>query len=146
MRLRLVLKRINDGDVRLDLDGLAVENRWVVAPLSDGVLSGAKEERIAADRLQGLNRAVCRDDRAQFHLAFATSLSRERRIDGLDALDEHGLFEVRYKQAVWRLRAYFRGTLRLTPVVVERNARGAGSVRPAIAWIKADRRFLWRVG
>jgi hypothetical protein len=37
LRVRLVLERVDDGDIGFDLDGLAVENGWPVAPLADGV-------------------------------------------------------------------------------------------------------------
>ena len=89
---RLVLQRVDDRDVGFDLDGLAVENGWPVTPLADGVGSGAHEEWIAADHLQGLDRSVSGDDSAQFHLAFAMNLPRQRRILRLDALDQHGWF------------------------------------------------------
>ena len=36
-RVRLVLERVDDRDVRLDLDGLAVENGGAVTPLAHGV-------------------------------------------------------------------------------------------------------------
>ena len=57
-------KLVNDRDVSFDLDRLAVENRWAVAPLAHGVGSRAQEERIALDHLQGLDRPVGGDDGA----------------------------------------------------------------------------------
>jgi hypothetical protein len=61
---RLVLERVNDRDVGFDLDGLAVENGWLVPPLAHGVGGRAHEEWIAADHLQGLDRSVGGDDSA----------------------------------------------------------------------------------
>lgn len=90
MRLPLVLERVNDRDVSVDFNGLTVEYGWAIAPLTYGIDRGLQEERVPADHLQGLDRAVGCDDRVQFHLAFAMNLPREWRIDGLDAVDQHG--------------------------------------------------------
>ena len=35
--LGLVLQAVNDGDVRVDFNGLSVENRGAVAPLAHGI-------------------------------------------------------------------------------------------------------------
>ena len=48
---RLVLERINDRDVGLDLDRLTVENGGAITPLGHGILRGVQEESIAADHL-----------------------------------------------------------------------------------------------
>lgn len=113
-----MLQAVNDCDECVDLDRLTVEDGRVVAPLAYGVEGGLQKEGVAADNLQGLNRAVSGDERAQFHTPFAVNLYRERRINGLDALDQQGLFNVGDMKSLRRLGSYFRGTFRLMPVVV----------------------------
>ena len=58
----LVLQRVDDGDVRFDLHGLAVENGGAITPLAHRIDGGSQEQRIAADHLQGLDRSVGGDD------------------------------------------------------------------------------------
>jgi len=123
-----MLQRVDHGDVRLDLDGLAVENGGTVAPLAHGVGGGLQEERVAAYDLQRLNRAVRRDDCVHFHLAFAMNLPRECGIDGLDAVEQHRRFEVTDEDTHWRSRRWRRRWL--MPVVIERDAPGAGRAWP----------------
>ena len=42
-----VAERVNDGDVRVDFNGIAVEIGGAIAPQADGVERRAVEERIA---------------------------------------------------------------------------------------------------
>jgi hypothetical protein len=126
-----MLERINHRDVSLDLDGLAVENGWTIAPLAHCIGSGLQEERIAADHLQGLDGAVRGDDRVQYNLALAMNLLRERRIDGLDAVEQHRRLEVTDKDTWGRSRRWRRWWWRLMSVVVHWNASNAWS-----AWFR----------
>jgi hypothetical protein len=84
---------VDDRDVRVDLDGLAVEGSGAVAPLADGSKRGLEKERIAGNDFQRLDRAVHGDDGVKFHAAFAADLNGERRIDGLDAVDQFALLD-----------------------------------------------------
>ena len=47
-----VLRGVNHPDVRVDFDGLAVEDRWFLAPLLNRFASGKIAERIAGNDLQ----------------------------------------------------------------------------------------------
>src|SRR5579872_2492669 len=137
MHLALMLERIDDRDVRLDLDGLAVENSWVVAPLAHGIGCGLQEQRVSLDDLQRLDAAVGRDDSAQFDLAFAAGLYRERRISGLDAMDQHGRFQMCHKEAAWRFMTDFRRAFRLGPGISDgdtTDARGGWSWPVRKSW------------
>src|SRR5438309_7539048 len=91
-----VLRGVNHGDVRINLDGLAVENRRPVAPLTDRFLRGKVEKWIACNNLERLNCAVCADDGTQFHTAFSMCLSCERGVHRLDAVNEHRRIETRH--------------------------------------------------
>jgi len=84
---------VDDRDVRVDLDGSAVEGSGAVAPLADGSKRGLEKERIAGNDFQRLDRAVHGDDGVKFHAAFAADLNGEGRIDGLDAVEEFALLD-----------------------------------------------------
>ena len=78
---------VDHGDVGLDLNGLAVEDGGVVAPVADSIECGTNQERVAGDHFERLNGAVSSDDGAEFHAALAAELPRQRRIDRLDAME-----------------------------------------------------------
>lgn len=122
---RLLLQGVNDGDVRVDFDGLAVENRRAVAPLTDRIERGLHKKWIAIGHLQGLDRAVDGNDGVQFDAAFAADLPGERRIDGINAPDEHGWFQVLLEDALRRSGQHIPGIRGLNPRIDNRNATGA---------------------
>src|SRR5580704_5941648 len=65
------------------------------------------------------------------------NLFRERWINGLDALEQHGWFQMRHEEAM-RLRTHLHRTLRLAPSVIDRNASRARST-----WPRASRKIWW---
>ena len=87
----LAVQCVDDGDVRVDFDGLAIEDRWAIAPLADGAECGLDEERIAGDHFQGLNRAVGGYDGMKFDAPFSAKLHSQWRIDWFYAANEHSL-------------------------------------------------------
>src|SRR5580692_8107808 len=52
-------------------------------------------------------------------------LSRQWRIDGLDAMDQHRSLQLRHDQAVWRLWTHIPRALGLTPSVIDVVAPGS---------------------
>jgi hypothetical protein len=84
----IVMKGVEDGDVRVDFDGLAVEDGGAVAPFADCGERGLVEEWIARDDFQGLDGAVGRNDGVQFDAAFAAELFRQSGIEGVNATRE----------------------------------------------------------
>src|SRR5271169_6274331 len=58
------------------------------------------------------------------------NLLRERRIDGLDALDQHGWFQMRHEEAMRCLWTHLRGTFRLMPIIAHSNASDTRCVWP----------------
>lgn len=87
----LVVKRVDDGDLGVDFDGLAIEERWAIAPFAYCGESGRDEERVAANYLERLNGAVGRNDRVEFDAPFAAKLACQRRISRINAVNEHGV-------------------------------------------------------
>ena len=66
-----MLGGVNHGDVSVDFDGLAVENRRPIPPLPNGFHRGLVKERITHNNLQRLNGALGPDDGSQFHVTIA---------------------------------------------------------------------------
>jgi hypothetical protein len=81
---------VDDGDLSVDLNGLSIEDCWLIAPFAHGGQRGLDEERVAADDFKRFNVALLRNNGVQFDTAFAAGLDGERWIDGLDAMDEPG--------------------------------------------------------
>lgn len=87
---RSVRQGVDDGDVGVDFDGLAVEDGGAIAPLTDGIESRLNQERIARDGFQHLDGAVGGNDGVEFDAAFAVELNGDVRIKWLDAANQHG--------------------------------------------------------
>ena len=85
-----MVEGVDDGDVGVDLDGLAVEDGRAITPLVDGGGGGTDEERITGDDFDELHAAVSGDDGVEFDAPFAVKLDGEKGIGGLDAIDKHG--------------------------------------------------------
>ena len=79
---------VNDGDVGVDLDGLVVEKRRLVAPLLDGAERGLNKHRITGDDFQRFDVTVCSDDCLQFNAPFAVNGFGEERVDRLNAINK----------------------------------------------------------
>src|SRR5712692_1628635 len=78
---------INRGD---HLDRLAVQQGRVVAPLAHGLQSRLLQQRMAGEHLQLHDRAVLGDYRLQPHGAGNARLLGQRRIHGLNLVDQLG--------------------------------------------------------
>jgi len=62
---------VDYGDVRVDFDGVAIEEGGFVTPLAHGVESGLIKHGVAFEELQGANGAVGGDDGVKFDAALA---------------------------------------------------------------------------
>jgi hypothetical protein len=89
-----MMERIDDGDVGVDFNGLAIEDGGRVLPAADGVDGGLEEEWIAGEYLERLDRAVGGDDGAELHCGLPMKLYTQVRIDRLDASDKTRRIEV----------------------------------------------------
>ena len=85
-----MLKLEDDGDMRFDFDGLAVQDQWTIAPLEYRVVAVSNEQRVATDDFERANGAVGGDDGAKFDAALAVRHLGKDWISGFNAADEHG--------------------------------------------------------
>jgi len=92
---------VNDRDVRVDFYRLAIENRGPVAPLPHGFERRLEEHGIASDHFEGLHRAVGCNPGMQFYTPFLVHLFRQNRIEGVNAVNQHGRVEVRHTHDRW---------------------------------------------
>src|SRR5580658_9238354 len=67
------------------------------------------------------------------------NLLRECRVSGLDALDQHGRFQMCHEDAMWRLWTHLGGPLRLMPIIAHGDASDARCV-----WPRSGRN-IWRI-
>ena len=125
----LVRHGVNDRDVRVDFYRLAIENGGPVTPLPHGFERRLEEHGIASDHLERLNRAVAGNPGMQFHTPFLVHLFRQSRINGVNAVNQHGGIEVRHPQDGWtcdvrlnRRRWYRRACIRDQSYLSPRNA------------------------
>src|SRR5229473_3667733 len=91
-----MLHDVDHRDVRINLNGLAVQYRRLVAPLLYGFPGGRKEYWITGYDLQGPDGTVRSDDGPHFHAAFSARLSGEHRIHWFHAPDQHAWIELRF--------------------------------------------------
>src|SRR6185436_13964785 len=87
----LLTQREVHVDLSDDLDRLAVEESRLVYPLFHRFESGRDQQRVAADHLELLNRAILRNDGAEFHGALNARLLGQRRIDRMGLTHQLGL-------------------------------------------------------
>src|SRR5712692_10983669 len=87
-RKRLSLECEDHGNDCLNLNRLAAEQRWPVAPLADGVKRRTRQNRMAAEQFEGINRAVASDDGAKLHSAFQAGPYGELGIHRQNAVDQ----------------------------------------------------------
>src|SRR6266704_1697524 len=64
-RPALLVKRKNHVDGGVHVNGVAIEKRWLITPLTHGVQRSLLQQRVAAHNLQRLNRAILADDGVQ---------------------------------------------------------------------------------
>src|SRR5919109_4649529 len=84
----LLVQRKDHVDRRVHFDRLAVEKSRLIAPLANGVKRRLLQERVSGHHFQLLNRPILADDGMQADGARNASLARERRINGLNAIDD----------------------------------------------------------
>ena len=85
-----VAQCVDDGDVGVYFDGTPVEDGGAVAPLADRGQRRLDEQRVAGEYFKRLNGTRGRDNGMKFHSAFMLNLFGQRRIDGLDSVDQLG--------------------------------------------------------
>jgi hypothetical protein len=69
-------------------DGLAIQQGGAEAPLQHSFARGTHKNRVAADLMELLNRAVARDYGAQLNHSLEMNLTGDGRIDGLHAMNQ----------------------------------------------------------
>lgn len=97
-----MIQGIDDGDVRVDLNGAAIEDGRAVLPLAHGVHGGLVKERITGKNLERLNGAVGGNDGLQLNSSFATKLNANGGIARFDAVSKTSGVDVADGDA-WRL-------------------------------------------
>ena len=102
----LVVEGIDDGDVGIYLDGLAVEIGRAIAPLADGIERGWVEQWVAREDFERLDRAVGGDDGVEFDVGLVTKNDAESRKCRLDAVDQESRFDVTHRNAGWFVRIF----------------------------------------
>src|SRR5271154_4456852 len=88
-------KSEDDVNKRLDFDRLVAEQRRLVAPLEHGVPGRLDKEGRAGDDFELLDASVFRDDGVHPHRALNARLPRQRRIDGVNLIDDLGFLHAR---------------------------------------------------
>ena len=149
MRQVLPLYVVNHRDIRIYLDDSAVEHGRRVSPLTHSLQRGLKEQRITSYNLQGLNRAVGRDNSAQLHTAGPPKLSWKGWIDRLDATREHRRVDMRHVNDMWLLdfdllRWYRRSISPIGNRYDSLSYRAVSNAREAIA-VKYDYRPIFTI-
>src|SRR6266446_4878753 len=84
----LLVERENHVNGRVHVHRLAIQERRLVAPLAHSVKRSLLQQRMAGHHFQGLNRAVLANDGVQAHGARDAGLTRKRRIDRLNAIED----------------------------------------------------------
>src|SRR5580692_10792004 len=112
-----------DGYFCFYLDGFVVQHVRTVAPLPDSINRCGGKHGMAADHDQVFDCPGFTDDGAQLNRSLYTRLACQCRIDGLDAVKEISLRQMRYQQGLddgGRLR--------------DRNRQGITQASWNIAW------------
>src|SRR6266849_6209111 len=84
----LLVKRKNHVDGRVDFNRLAIEKRRLIAPLTNSIKRRLLQERVPGHHFQFINRAILTDDGVQADCARNARLAGQRRINGLNAIDD----------------------------------------------------------
>src|SRR5579864_4524113 len=90
----LLVERENHVDRRVYFDRVAVQQRRLVLPLPHCVERRLHQQRMPRHDFEFPYRAVLADDRVKPHSAGDASLTRERRIDRLDTIDQRSRSDV----------------------------------------------------
>src|SRR6266850_6327107 len=105
----LLVKRENHVNGGVHFNRLAIEKSRLIAPLAHGIQRVLLQQRMARLDFELLNRAVLGNDGVQAHRAGNARLARERRINGLDTVqDARGLDVAANLQRAGQLR-FWRG-------------------------------------
>ena len=78
----------DNGNMRFDFDGLVVEQRGTVAPLGDSGKRRLSQDGAAADQLELADETVSADDGAETDGSLKAAVQGNKRVDGLDTVDE----------------------------------------------------------
>jgi len=87
-----------NGDLRLDLHGLVVQQKRTITPLPDGIERGWNQQWMAADHLQILDSTLTADNRMQYHTSLNSRLPRKLRILRLQAMNKIAFHHARNPQ------------------------------------------------
>src|SRR5271170_877944 len=87
---RLLVKRENHVDRSVDFDRLVIQQGRPVLPLSHRIERGLYQQWMPGENFELLHRAVLADSRVQAHRTRDARLASQRRIGGLDSVDDHG--------------------------------------------------------
>jgi len=82
-----VVEDVDDRDVGVNLDGLAVQVSGPIAPLVDRFEGGIVEQRIAGEDLERFDGTVGGDDGMEFDASFVMKSDGESRVDRFGASD-----------------------------------------------------------
>src|SRR5208282_5019972 len=126
--MRSVIQYVEHADLRVDLDGLSIQESGPVTPLANRSERRGIEERIAGHNFQRLNRAIRCNDGVKLHAAFAVHLQRQFRINRLHAMDQCGCFDVPKADARFLYWGQ-RFSRRLRTSAGSRDERGTRDVR-----------------
>src|SRR5580704_231447 len=86
---RLLVQRENHVDRGVDFDRLVIEQRRPIAPLPHRIERGLYQQWMPGDDFELLHRAILADNRMQPHRTCDARLPSQRRIRGLDSIDDH---------------------------------------------------------
>src|SRR6266850_6438378 len=108
-RTVLLVKRENHINGGVHFNRLAIEKSRLIAPLAHGIQRVLLQQRVARLDFELLNRAILGNDGVQAHRTGNAGLARERRINGLDTVqDARGLDVAADLQRAGQLR-FWRG-------------------------------------
>src|SRR5208282_6857480 len=87
---RLLVQRENHVDRGVDFDRLTIEERRPIAPLPHRIERRLYQQWMPGEDFELLHRAILADNRVQAHGPGDARLPSQRRIHGLDSVDDHG--------------------------------------------------------
>src|SRR5713226_7432208 len=87
-RTVLLVKRENHINGGVHFNRLAIEKSRLIAPLAHGIQRVLLQQRVARLDFELLNRAILGNDGVQAHRTGYAGLARERRINGLDTVQD----------------------------------------------------------
>src|SRR5258707_14379292 len=111
----LLCQRENHVNFGVHFDRVAVQQRWLIAPLPDRVQCGLHKEWVSRNHLQLFDGAVLPDDGVQLHRAADARLPRKGRVERLNTIDPAGGLHVTTNvdaiwRDLWRVQCFFHFT------------------------------------